>query len=150
MSTNPSPLLYKGQRVLVHPIPANSMVLWKDCKEKILDTLEPNVFKARAEYTGFNLLDPEIYIEERWVVVRVEFVCPCKRSECLLIRYDLMATSMLQASLPNTWEELDRLGSFSREHLINDGFPTETVDRFMWRAEEFDRKNSLCLRVTYK
>lgn len=99
--------------------------------------------RQRAEAMGFtfdtirlNENDPGI------LVMRVEFNCVCGTPEelCLAATFHELAhlSSLDQHPMADPARELHRLGSFSKEHLLADGFTPADVDRIIQKGVDFD------------
>lgn len=99
--------------------------------------LAPSYELARAQFMGWTFSIPTV--EESLLgagfILRCNFTCVCGRQEVFqYVHYDIRA---LQHCDPV--RELTRLGSFSRDHLLEDGYTEAQVREIERKGEEFDR-----------
>lgn len=106
----------------------------------------PSRARLRAEAMGFVFGKVLVMPDEdkRYVMIRGTFTCVCGRDE----NYALMVSPHDVMNLPRGMSDavdpfvfLERHGSFSRKHLIADGYPPEVVDDIIERGLQWDRAN---------
>jgi hypothetical protein len=103
--------------------------------------------RAKAEAMGFEFGHVRVQDDPLRGGIRliVHFACVCGRVEYYIGDYHAATVS------PDGWDvakELWDFGSFSREHLLKDGYSSEQCDEFERKAEEFDRihRHSFCMQ----
>lgn len=96
--------------------------------------------RAKAEVLGFRLHRVMLADEQSdgfSFRQRVDFECVCGRREHFAgRRYTRFPHDVAQMDIA---AEIWKFGSFSRDHLIADGFTPEQCDEFERKAIEFDR-----------
>ena len=107
--------------------------------ELLLKVMEPTYEMLRVEHMGWKFGKPTIKRFEghglpMWTL-RVAFTCVCGREEVFQNNaFDLQQLWYLNVPL---W--LLKNGSFSREHLVRDGYTEEEILEIERKGEEFDR-----------
>lgn len=93
---------------------------------------------ARVECTDYGGLDGH-------VVLRGAFSCVCGQLEAyqfVATQYELeQATTALLRDMFDPALRLRHFGSFSREHLLEDGYSEAQVDEILRRGDEFDKEH---------
>lgn len=99
--------------------------------------------RQRAEAMGFTFDTIRLVENDPGILtMRVEFKCVCGTPEelCMAATYHELAHVNLEYHrMADPAKELHLMGSFSREHLLADGFPAEEVERIIQKGEDFDR-----------
>lgn len=98
--------------------------------------------RAKAEAMGFEFrhigIDKSPWDGGKTVVLRCVFVCLCGRIE----EFSKAVPASLNACLLPEWTNVARqlweIGSFSRSHLIADGYTEEQVDEIEAKGKAFD------------
>jgi len=107
----------------------------------------PSRERRRAEAMGFEFEVVEVVKHKspfrQLFIMRGIFKCVCGKHESFAKMIDGTA---LHYSLPlgvafDPAAYLRGLGSFSRDHLLKDGYPPETVDEILERGRQFDMEN---------
>lgn len=98
--------------------------------------LPPSYALARAQYMGWTFSIPTVnkYCDLGYRL-RVEFTCVCGRRE--VFQHIAMDTRALRHV--DVIRCLTEGGSFSRDHLLEDGYTEEQVRDIERKGEEFDR-----------
>jgi len=102
--------------------------------------------RQRAEAMGFKFLQIEVVdssVDFGWYV-RCLFQCVCGKIEALNFKVGDSEQYMDPDTLAKTIDPAYRLhlaGSFSREHLLKDGYTVEQVDEMMEKAAAFDGRS---------
>lgn len=106
----------------------------------------PTLERRRAEAMGFEFGDAVVVElrDEGCFVVRGTFKCVCGKHESYSFMFDRLRVMCSQdkdciARLVSPAHMLRSHGSFSRQHLLNDGYTPERVDEIIRKGEEFDR-----------
>jgi len=100
--------------------------------------------RRRAEAMGFEFSPVDVLWVGNGYQVSGSFICICGRQECYTFRVSEIEVTLALADpveVINPARRLAEGGSFSREHLLADGYDEETVDYILAKGEEFDAEN---------
>jgi hypothetical protein len=105
----------------------------------------PSRDQRRAEYMGWKFHDVDVLDGVGGVIIRGYFTCVCGAPEAFsfaISPIELMSARRgLIYRLFDVGLRLREFGSFSREHLLADGYSEAQVAEFERRGAEFDRAN---------
>lgn len=90
-------------------------------------------YKLAAEKAGFKFFDERMTYDESFQenFMQGKFECICNRTECYSIRVPIEEISKV-----DPYEKLYKLGSFSKQHLLDDGYSVEEATRISDTIEE--------------
>lgn len=101
----------------------------------------PTPYREKAEAMGFKFGRAEVF-EDRTVgyMLRGTFTCLCGTHEAYCFHIDEMAI------LDQHWQIFDpawhlwRAGSFSKKHLLADGYSPEKVEEILQKGRDYDAR----------
>lgn len=102
--------------------------------------------RRRAEYMGWQFGKAEVIenLQDSGYIVRMVFRCVCGTNEYIAFKVDdnllMFAPEELIAHELDVARRLRNGGSFSRDHLLKDGYTLEQVEEFERKAQEFDAR----------
>lgn len=103
----------------------------------------PTRARRRAEAMGFCFGAIEVLgVVDDGVAIRGVFSCVCDKTETfsILVTQRELEDFWASGSAPDFAQRLADIGSFSRQHLIGDGYTVEQVDKIVARGEAFDKR----------
>jgi hypothetical protein len=108
-------------------------------KDRFLDQNNPSA--TRFYGMGFKLGRVDIGNDYGCIRVRAEFICVCGQREAFSVSMsaEMARDPWAPSFMLNFYEALDKNGSMSRKHLLEDGYTPEEVDDMERRLEEYKR-----------
>lgn len=104
------------------------------------------LWRRRAEAMGFSFGQVEVMLHPgrfESVIIRGSFKCVCGSTEWYSFAVDTIFEMMRDmgaaVALFDPAARLAKFGSFSRKHLLSDGYTESQVDEIIRKGEEFDR-----------
>lgn len=111
----------------------------------------PTPAKLRVEAMGWKFGPVQVgddirsdtrYVGGPYVGVRGVFTCLCGKKEFFSATFccEELEDEKTAAMLLDVYAALERGGSFSKQHLIDDGYTPEQVAEILRKGEEYDRQ----------
>jgi len=99
--------------------------------------------RRRAEAMGFTFHKIEVFVCDEGYLLGGRFMCVCGTEEAAnFILDDHAIRSGHHHRELDFALRVERFGSFSREHLLADGYAPEVVDEILRKGREFDEANA--------
>lgn len=101
--------------------------------------------RARAEAMGFHFTRIEVrpmagILGNGALMLRAVFTCVCGRQETFTSTFPEDTPTGYLIEHADVARELRRAGSFSRDHLLSDGYTPEQIDEIERKGEDFDEQ----------